>query len=149
MTWADDISGLKAQVLLDNMDEILLACGIPTGQYNVDSVLAGKLFYTEDVSIWASNKQLRIPLYEIADPEIGYTEAGFTILAVPDRNGGNKALLKGIAIAPYLEGEVNLKFSITEHMELIVDGDVKTGIAIIVLPNKVEFEPDIYGDRYL
>ena len=146
--WDSDSSEFNGQLFLDNLEEIMLAAGIPTGQYNIHPVLAEKLYFdagqTVIPEVWVLNKELRIPIYELADPEVGYTEAGFSVLAIPDKINADKKL-KGFAIAPYLEGEIDLHFNLTENLILAVSGDIKTGFAITVLPNRVDTEQDIYG----
>ena len=145
--WGNPDNPIESQLLLDNIEQFMLACGIPTGQYNIDPLIAQKLYFDigqeVDSSVWAANNVLHIPLYEIADSEIGYTEAGFSVLAIPDRSSNDKKL-RGFAIAPYIEGGLDLDFALTENLRLVISGDLKTGLAVNILPSKVFIESDIY-----
>lgn len=147
--WNHDSKEFNGQLFLDNLEEIMIGCGIPTGQYNINPTIAEKLYYIEgqeiDPAVWILNKELRIPLYEIADSEIGFTEAGFSIISIPDRTDLDKSL-KGFAIAPYLEGELNNAFNLTDNLKLVLSSSIKTGFAINILPNKVDIIENIYGN---
>ncbi|MFH2065324.1 MAG: DUF6603 domain-containing protein [Pseudomonadota bacterium] len=146
--WHSENNEFNGHFLLDQLEEIILSCNLPTGQYNLDTELAKKLYFKAnqiiDPEVWALSKQLKIPLYEFSDIENGYTDAGFSLIAIPDNSEIDKKL-KGIAISPYVNGEFISVFNLATNLQLCVSGDIKTGFAIKILPQKIEIESDIYG----
>jgi hypothetical protein len=144
--WNDPDHHFNGQKFLNNLQNIMLACNVPARYYDLSPVYA-EYFYKElskPSTPCPLIKELRIPLIEISDEDTGYTELGFSLFNVRDKSQADSKI-KGFAVAPYLEGDVCLHFNLSNNLKLMVSGDIKTGIAITVLPSKVDVEEDIYG----
>ncbi len=145
--WDDPGNDFQSDLLLDQLNDMFVALGFPCGIYTPEYEKAKKLFYGEaeiPPEVYAVIRELRIPFFQFSDYESGYSQAGFSLTPVPKTEGPDKKI-QGFAVCPFIMGEAELDFEITDNLSLILSGGLRSGIAIRVFPDTVDVVEDIYG----
>jgi hypothetical protein len=146
--WNHPTNDFDILAFLKGIESICLSIGIPVNRLNLSPQFKNSFYENteeaEDTTDSLGEKlELKIPIVEISDPGIGFTETGFSLFGIPANNSAiNK--INGFAIAPYLSGNLDLLFKLNKNLYLKISGKLDTGFAITILPDEVNVRTNLY-----
>ena len=145
-SWGSD--QFEAQRFLDLLEDVCIIIGLPAGQYLPHPTIASRLLEIPNPTYAQMGKELRIPIYEVPDSDIGYVEAGISVYPIPDKEeppGTN--LHPGIAIIPYINGSASESIQLGGGFELTISGDLSAGFALEIRPGKTSAKTNLLTDQ--
>ncbi|QNU68626.1 hypothetical protein EHE19_009620 [Ruminiclostridium herbifermentans] len=127
------------QLLFERVLQIMRAYLLPGGIYTQDKQITASLtgMQTDELV-----KELRIPLLQAGNWPDTYSEAGISISPIV-----KNSISDGMAILPYIFGEVQAKSDISDslQLELNANGGLDNGLGIILRPAcNIEFISDLF-----
>ncbi|HEC66834.1 hypothetical protein LCGC14_0603760 [marine sediment metagenome] len=134
---------LDHQFILDFLEDVFLDLGLPAGQYIPNQTMAEILLEQEDISYSDIGNELRVTIYEEADPELGYLQLGFILLPLPH----DPLVLPGIAFIPFLKGDADISIPFSSNFQLKLQGGIDVQLAIKVRPGSIEVPSGIFESR--
>jgi len=138
--WNDASKEFDTKGLFDFLQDILVEMGIPAGN-RLPNLTVAKNMDIPETSLDDIESILQIPIYQVADPDIGYTEAGIDVYPLPKNGSG----LPGIALFPFLSGGVNFQIELGSNLILEIRGDLSTGVAILLRPGSADAKTSLFG----
>jgi len=130
----------SAEEFFDFLQDILVEMGIPAGKKLPNLTVAENMDMPE-TSLADIENILQIPIYQVADPDIGYAEAGIDVYPLPKTNSE----LPGIALFPFLSGGVNFQIELGSNLILEIRGGLSTGVAILLRPGSADAKANLFG----
>lgn len=127
--WGQD--NFDAEMLFDVLQLFTQAFGIPARQLLPSPSVSAYLYQPLSAGELVQLRILQIPVYEVADEELGFADIGVSLLPIlHDHLVGNVRPLRGVALQPFARGGALTEIPLGGPFSLILGGAIAVDLLI-------------------
>lgn len=130
-SYAWGLDTFDAEAFLSVLQFFAHAFGIPARALVPPADVTRHLYPTLTADELAPLRMLQVPIYDIADEDVGTGQIGLSFLPIlADAPVNNIRPMRGLALAPYLRGGVAAEIPLGGPFTLLLGGAIETGLLI-------------------